>query len=147
MTTEDPFTLKYAASPTTVLAFRLVVASGANAGRAFEVPPTDARIVLGSGEGCAIVLGDPHVSRRHVALVPAQDRIELEDLGSSNGTWVNGVEVRRFQYFAPARWQALAYPAILPNVKRNPVLLGHAKRVHALELRFARTRSEMQRLA
>ena len=93
MTTEDPFTLKYDARPETVLSFRLVVANGPLAGHAFEVSPTEPRIVLGTGQGCTIVLGDPHVSRRHVALVPGADRIDLEDLGSSNGTWVNGVEV------------------------------------------------------
>ncbi len=91
---EDPFTLKYAPTPETVLAFRLVVASGARAGEVFEVPPDAARVIVGTSEGATIVLEDPHVSRRHAALVPARDRIELEDLGSSNGTWVNGVEVR-----------------------------------------------------
>lgn len=36
---------------------------------------------------------------------------------------IGNVEIQRFQYFAPARWQALAYPAILPNLKRNPLLV------------------------
>jgi len=35
---------------------------------------------------------------------------------------VPGAEVVRFQYFAPASLQNLAYPAILPNLKRNPLL-------------------------
>ena len=34
----------------------------------------------------------------------------------------DGVEIVRFRYLRPARWQALAYPAILPNLKRRPFL-------------------------
>jgi glycosyltransferase involved in cell wall biosynthesis len=32
------------------------------------------------------------------------------------------LEIRRFKYFWPARWQSLAYGGILPNLKRNPWL-------------------------
>ena len=32
--------------------------------------------------------------------------------------------IRRFRYMAPKRFQGLAYPAILPNIKRNPLLAG-----------------------
>lgn len=35
---------------------------------------------------------------------------------------IGNVEIRRFQYFVPSRLQALAYPAILPNLKRRPWL-------------------------
>ncbi len=35
------------------------------------------------------VLDDAEVSRRHAALRPTGGRIELEDLGSTNGTFVN----------------------------------------------------------
>jgi DNA-binding NtrC family response regulator len=91
---EDPFTLEYEATPESVLAFRLVVATGTNPGAVFDVPSDAARVIVGSAEGATIVLSDRRVSRRHAALVPARDRIELEDLGSSNGTWVNGVQVR-----------------------------------------------------
>ena len=34
---------------------------------------------------------------------------------------IGDVEIRRFQYFVPSRLQTLAYPAILPNLKRNPL--------------------------
>ena len=32
------------------------------------------------------------------------------------------LQIARFRYFLPESWQALAYPAILPNVRRNPLL-------------------------
>jgi glycosyltransferase involved in cell wall biosynthesis len=46
------------------------------------------------------------------------------DAASARKETVDGIEIQRFQYFAPARFQAVAYPAILPNIKRNPLILG-----------------------
>jgi len=44
-----------------------------------------------------ITLDDPLVSRRHAVIRPSGDALEVEDLGSLNGTWVNGrrLEERR----------------------------------------------------
>ncbi|MFL5349314.1 MAG: sigma 54-interacting transcriptional regulator [Hyalangium sp.] len=47
------------------------------------------RLVLGRGEDCDVVLPDPHVSRRHVALHDDGTRCLLEDL-SGQGTLVAG---------------------------------------------------------
>src|SRR5712691_13200728 len=41
-----------------------------------------------------ITIDDPMVSRRHAALRPVNEGLEIEDLGSRNGTWVNGARVR-----------------------------------------------------
>lgn len=52
------------------------------------------------------------------------------------------LSIERFSYFRPEKWQGLAYPAILPNLKRNPLLAAqiapfllsqymHAKRLVA----------------
>jgi uncharacterized RDD family membrane protein YckC len=41
-------------------------------------------------EGTDVVVDDEQVSRRHLRLAPTGDGVLLEDLGSSNGTWVNG---------------------------------------------------------
>ena len=40
--------------------------------------------------GCDVLLEDPEVSRRHVRLRPVGGELHAEDLGSSNGTLVNG---------------------------------------------------------
>ena len=40
--------------------------------------------------GCDLDLNDPDVSRRHAVIREAGEGIALEDLGSTNGTWVNG---------------------------------------------------------
>ncbi len=48
--------------------------------------------------------------------------IAPHDHGSRRTENMGGVEVRRYKYFLPENAQALAYPAILPNLKRNPLL-------------------------
>ena len=50
---------------------------------------------FGRAPKCDIVLEDGKASRRHARLVVAGSVVELEDLGSSNGTFLNGVQVRR----------------------------------------------------
>ena len=51
------------------------------------------RLVLGRSPGCALVFRDDTVSRRHAELRMVEERWILRDLGSSNGTWVNGRQV------------------------------------------------------
>lgn len=48
---------------------------------------------IGRDPGNAVVVDDLMVSRRHAELRPAGDRFEVVDLGSQNGTFVNGVRV------------------------------------------------------
>jgi two-component system cell cycle response regulator len=47
-------------------------------------------IVLGRGEGCSMLLHDPGLSRQHCRVIKDGDRVTIEDLGSSNGTFVDG---------------------------------------------------------
>jgi hypothetical protein len=51
-------------------------------------------VVIGRLPECQIVLGDPNVSRRHAELRRVDDRVVVTDLGSTNGTRVNGTAVR-----------------------------------------------------
>jgi len=53
------------------------------------------RTYLGSSGACDIVLVDPHVSRRHLALQVTARGLEIEDLESTNGTFVNGLRTLR----------------------------------------------------
>ncbi|MFW6133594.1 MAG: ATP-binding protein, partial [Planctomycetota bacterium] len=45
--------------------------------------------------GRSVALSDGTVSRRHAQLVPADGKWMLTDLGSANGTYLNGVRLRR----------------------------------------------------
>ncbi|WP_371498637.1 FHA domain-containing protein [Kitasatospora sp. NBC_00374] len=55
--------------------------------------PGAARVVIGRQTGADLRLGDASVSRVHAELRPAADGWVLQDLGSSNGTFVNGLRV------------------------------------------------------
>lgn len=67
-----------------------VVIEGADAGRAI---PLDALRVLGSAASADLRLSDERVSGRHVELTPDGDRFRVKDLGSTNGTWLEGARI------------------------------------------------------
>jgi hypothetical protein len=70
----------------------LVIREGEGAGTEH---PLDGEVVLGREPGSAdLVLTDPGVSRRHAAVRAEPGRITVADLGSSNGTYVNGTRIR-----------------------------------------------------
>ena len=51
------------------------------------------RVVVGSSPGAAIVISDPLVSRLHAELDARDDGLWVRDLGSRNGTFVEGLQV------------------------------------------------------
>jgi pSer/pThr/pTyr-binding forkhead associated (FHA) protein len=53
------------------------------------------RFVIGHGESALWQLPDRTLSRHHCAIQSVSDRWEIEDLNSTNGTQINGVEVLR----------------------------------------------------
>jgi FHA domain len=57
--------------------------------------------VLGRGDQADIVLEDSFASSRHARLVPHGDVIVLEDLGSTNGTYLNDEPLRGPQPLHP----------------------------------------------
>jgi FHA domain/Domain of unknown function (DUF1707) len=57
------------------------------------LPEADAPVTLGRSRTCNCVLADPSVSRRHAELRREDGRWLLRDLGSRNGTRVNGVRL------------------------------------------------------
>jgi two-component system NtrC family sensor kinase len=69
----------------------LLVLQGPDKGRRFELP--DAPTLVGR-DSRQLPLTDNTVSRRHCELIPADDGTwTLRDLGSSNGSYVNGIRI------------------------------------------------------
>lgn len=58
-------------------------------------PLSKDRLVLGRMEGCDVMIPDASISRKHAELVREGDEWVLVDLGSTNGTEVNGKRVNR----------------------------------------------------
>lgn len=50
--------------------------------------------LIGRDADCHVTLDDPLVSRRHARILVGSDRTVVEDLGSRNGVFVNGMGVR-----------------------------------------------------
>ncbi len=67
---------------------RLVVTSGNLTGT--SVPLGRSAIVIGRSQSCTLVLDDDFASSRHSRLYPEADSWHLEDLGSTNGTTLDG---------------------------------------------------------
>ena len=71
----------------------LVVLAGLSTGEMFKI--SRERTVIGRGPKSDIRIGDEGVSREHACVVIDGDKVVLEDLQSTNGTFCNGVRVAR----------------------------------------------------
>jgi hypothetical protein len=90
-----PPTAPTGAVATTVVAApaaRIVATQGPHAGQAFEL--TGELMTIGREASHAIALvNDMGVSRTHAQIVRQGDQTLIEDLGSTNGTYVNGIRI------------------------------------------------------
>lgn len=78
------------AEPRTALRLRIIEP----AARRGETHTIDREVTVGRGGGCALVLSDDtYVSQLHARLFQQNDEGYVEDLGSTNGTYVNGKQI------------------------------------------------------
>ncbi|MGD0527772.1 MAG: FHA domain-containing protein, partial [Polyangiaceae bacterium] len=74
--------------------FLLTVVEGPDRGATFTLAGSHpSRVLVGSGPACELRLSDREVSRRHLALEPSGRRLRITDVGSTNGTFVDGVAI------------------------------------------------------
>lgn len=66
-----------------------------------DVPLKEGRHTLGRSKKCEIFIPDSNLSREHCCFVVAADGCVLEDLGSMNGTQVNGKKIDKRQALSP----------------------------------------------
>jgi pSer/pThr/pTyr-binding forkhead associated (FHA) protein len=67
-----------------------VVSAGPFANKEFTVA---SEATVGRGQGCQVQLNDPMVSQLHARLFRSDRGLHVEDLGSTNGTYLNGRKV------------------------------------------------------
>lgn len=75
------------------MSVRLVVISGPNKGATYFLK--DGQNFIGRGGSSDVLLDHPQVSKRHCSVVYSSGKAELVDGGSANGTYVNGVLVKK----------------------------------------------------
>ncbi len=100
---------------------KLIVLQGSEAVR--EIHLDRGRYIIGRGADCDVVLPEPEASRRHAELRRFGDRWLIVDLGSTNGTLVDGLRLQ------PDQGQPL-----LPGVS---VSIGHTRFMLQEELESA----------
>ena len=76
----------------------LEIIEGPDAGRLVEV---SSELIIGRDPGADVTLHDSQVSRRHARISLDAGGLIVEDLGSSNGTFLNGTEIYARTRFDP----------------------------------------------
>ena len=74
-------------------AAQLRVVDGPDLGVEVDLP--QAGVVIGTDRACDVALTDSFVSRRHCSIAPSRDGFTITDLGSKNGTVIDGVAVQK----------------------------------------------------
>ena len=85
--------------PTRALATKLEITEGPLTGR--TIPLGGQPLLIGRAQDADLVLEDDYASGRHARLFPQGSRWFLEDLGSTNGTFVQGNQLTRTMAIDP----------------------------------------------
>jgi len=86
-------------APAKVQARQMVVTEGPLRGTTLELASSP--ILLGRAQEATLVLEDDYASGRHARLFPQGSRWFIEDLGSTNGTFLGGSQLTRAQPVDP----------------------------------------------
>jgi two-component system cell cycle response regulator len=68
-----------------------IILAGSNLGRMFRIEGDE--VILGRATGATVRLEDDGISRNHAKVVMRGDELWIEDLGSQNGTFINGIKI------------------------------------------------------
>jgi pSer/pThr/pTyr-binding forkhead associated (FHA) protein len=84
-------------------------------------------LTLGRGSECSIVINDPSISRMHIQFLHQTDGDYIQDLGSSNGTLINGEPLRTAQLLKRGDVVGLGnihllYTVLQPTISTPPLL-------------------------
>ncbi len=108
---------------------RLIMRRGPTPGAAYEL--NDEIVSIGRGSKNGIVVQDNEVSREHCRLIRLMADYEVMDLGSSNGTYVNGARVEGTRLLQPGFLIELG-DSITFEYERPPIAEATAEHQQAL---------------
>ena len=81
---------------------RLVVLKSPALSRGEEIPVESTPITVGRGGQNDVALdGDDYASAKHARIEPRGDGVWVEDVGSTNGTYLNGIKLTRARKLTP----------------------------------------------
>jgi two-component system NtrC family sensor kinase len=73
--------------------YEIFVLQGASVGQVRRLDDNEP-VIVGRDHTCQLCIDDPQISRQHVRIIRHGDAITIEDLNSSNGTFLNGIRVK-----------------------------------------------------
>lgn len=96
--------------------------------------PVSGPVLVGRARDCQLRLDDEGLSRRHARLLPTAEGLQVEDLGSTNGTMLNGQRVERAMAhagdeiaFDAQRFRIVAPGMIEPVAQQVPPALPRSR--------------------
>jgi hypothetical protein len=92
-TVNEPGGLDEALPPVPAAQTPRLVADSVGEGEPGSAHDVGEGLVIGRAKGVSIRLSDPLVSGRHARVAPDGDDVSVEDLGSTNGTFLNGAQL------------------------------------------------------
>ena len=88
-----------------------------------KVFPVAGPVVIGRAPECDISVPADEMSRRHALVKPTPEGLSVEDLGSSNGTFINNKRVQQLGYMQPGdelRLDATRFILVAPGMEMAP---------------------------
>jgi len=103
------------------------VIAGPNAGATLQLEPGTTRI--GTAPSCQLRLSDSAVSRLHCEIRVESGGVRVADSGSTNGTYVNGLEIVEARLPGNARID-LGKTTLMVEIRAEPIEIAFAPRDH-----------------
>jgi len=98
---------------------KLIVKKGEEAVEEFLLKEEGASI--GRGEGNELLLSDRSVSRRHARIIREGERWFLEDLGSSNGTFIEGRKIKKEELISGTEFRIGKFNVLFEEEKKPEI--------------------------
>src|SRR5450759_540974 len=109
--------IRFHSGGTMAAQFQFVMHSGPNTGRIYPLEASE--IIIGRDASNLIGINDAEVSRKHAKLTQQNSTFVIQDLGSTNGTYINGQRITTPQELKPGDTvTTVSYPPLTPPTNR-----------------------------